>query len=666
MTAIQSVGAVASHAQEILRLKRLFNAHSRIGRLPAHILALIFLEHATTFYKRRLAYYYGVRGEHIGDATHKDLYSWTTVAHVCRHWREVAVNYAQLWTFIVLDERVSPHFIELLLKRSCGLPLNVVLHSIADRYHCSNCRAHAAGSNNYGDAVKMLPVMLPNIRKLSIFIEREDHAEIWEALQHLDHATKLESLHFGGVGGASIFTRVKATVEIPDRLSSQIPPNLSSLEIWGTRILWENSLYCASLRSLKICRYLCNPDAHLGHLLAALKNTPRLESLILDQIPPARSGEDYHSVTLSGLRKMQIPLDAEHGANLLSSLDIPSSTSILFSDSLRARHDCPKILILKPSQHAILMSIARLLGDTTVYAISYAEFVDYSVSAPCLQIWAVQQADAQVKSSAPFNCIDSTPPRLAINARLDSPFIAQVLAALDLKSVRTIKIADESMRRSRPFIEAFHGADNLTCLCLRGEVAFPVGAVLSGWSRPAHLDAEKRKQVEEHMKRVLAGEVERQADLSWDVLPPSWYGFGEVDETNPDARIGDDTPASNEHVPREGSPLPCGGPYPLFPHLQTLVLESVEPLLDRYDEGTIWDDPDGFQLHNKSLNIQYGFPTKGLARSLQLRTAAGVSEVVRVEFKDCQRLEKERLMPLVGVVPTVVYEGKCLTEHGGH
>ncbi|KAI0722185.1 hypothetical protein C8T65DRAFT_628522 [Cerioporus squamosus] len=663
MTATQSIDAVASHAEEILRLKQLFNANSRIARLPAHIISLIFLEHATTFYQRRLAYYYGVRGEYIGDSTHKDLYSWTTVAQVCRHWRQVALNCAQLWTVIVLDERVSPQFTQLLLDRSRGLPINVVLHSIADRYHCSNCRAHAAGSDNYLDAIEMLPTMLPRIRKLSIFIEREDHAEIWEALQKLVHASKLESLHVGGVGGASSFDRGQATVEVPNRPFSHIPPNFSSLEVWGVKILWGNSLYCASLRRLKISHYLCDPDAHLGHLLAALENMPRLESLTIDQIPPAKSEEDYQPVTLSSLRDLQIPLDMEHSASLLSSLNIPSSTSVLFSTTPRPRYKRDKKAIPKHVREAILGSIPPLLHDTAVCAISYAEIDDpgRSASVPCLRIWAVQRANPQINSSLPWTYLDSTPPRLAINATLDSPLIVQVLAALDLRSVRAIKIDDNSTRRSRPFIESFRGAENLTCLHLRGEVAIPVGAVLAGWSRPAHLDAEQRKQVEEHMTRVLAKEADWQTELDWEALPPSWYGLGEVDETNPDVRADDGTIASNVHVPREDSPLPCGGPYPLFPHLQTLVLEAVDfPLRDPSDRRYRFI-PHGFRLCNDYFNIQYGFAAKGLARSLQLRAEAGVSEVVRVEFNNCQCLERERLIPLVEVVPALVWDGKRLT-----
>ncbi|RPD66697.1 hypothetical protein L226DRAFT_529106 [Lentinus tigrinus ALCF2SS1-7] len=664
MIATQSNDAITFHVEEILRLKRLFNSSSRIARLPTHILSRIFLAHATTFYQRRLAYFNGVRGEHIGDSTHKDLYSWTTVAHVCRYWREVALGCAQLWTTIVLDERVSPQFTKLLLERSRGLPLNVVLHSIAGRYHCSNCRAHVAGTDNYFDAIEMLPDMLPNARRLSVFIEREDHVEIWGALQNLCHATKLESLHFGGVGGASSFYRGEATVEVPKRLTSQLPPLLSSLEIWGVKILWENPLYCTSLRRLKISHYLSNPGAHLGHLLAALSNMSNLEILIIDEIPPARRNEDYRRVSLPRLRHLQVSLCRWQWTRLLSSLDFPSSTSVLFSGSPQYGSGPNKNAISENIQRAVVRSIAALLRDTAIYTISYVEEDDPNryPPQPCLRIWTIQRADSQSYSASSWPSIEATPPRIEMNARLDGPIIMRTLAALDLRSVHMVKIDAHSTRHSRLFIESFRSATNLACLYLRGEVAFPLGAVLAGWSRPAHLDEEERKRVEEYMTRVAAKEADSRTDCSWDALPPSWYGFGEVDEmAYSDVQTDEGNNRHLAHLPREGSPVPCGGPYPLFPHLGTLVVEAIDFPLPSRCEGRHRFIAHEFRLYNDFLKIQYGFPAKGLARGLQLRLEAGVSEVVRVEFKDCQCLEMEQLISLVDVVPIVVWDGKRLT-----
>ena len=562
----------------------------------------------------------------------------------------------------MLDERVSLHYNKLLLERSRGLPLNVVLHSVADRYHCSKCRAHTNGSGNYTDAIGMLPDILPKIRKLSIFIEREDHGEIWEALQNLDHATKLESLHFGGVGGASYFHRGDATVEIPDRLSAQNPPSLASLELWGVKIVWENSLYCSSLRRLKISHYLSNPHVHLGHLLDALRNMPRLEILIMDNVPSPRVDKDYRPVTLSTLRDLQLPLNHEPSASLLSSLRIPSFTSVSFvayppRRTLRKKKPIPDTV-----QQAMVQAMIALLRGNTVHAMSYVENEGprYSLSVPYLRMWTAQEADVPVSESLPWAHILPTLPRIVVNASLDDPLIMRLLSAVDLRSVHTIAIADETARKSRSLVESFRGAENLACLRLRGEVAFPVGAVLSGWSRPAHLDAEQRREIENLRRKALAKEVDWTTECDWETLPPSWYGFGEVNETDPHPR----TDWPNAHVPREGSPTPCGGPYPLFPHLQTLVVEAVDfPLAKRrgHTDSDYRFCQGLFHFHDNFHGIEYGFPVKGLARSLQLRADTGVSEVVRVEFKDCQCLEKERLAPLVEIVPTVVWDGRCLT-----
>ncbi|RDX53589.1 hypothetical protein OH76DRAFT_1320723, partial [Lentinus brumalis] len=119
-------------------------------------------------------------GENISEAAHKPIYSWVEVSYVCRSWREAALHSAELWTTIVLDERVQAKFIELLLDRSRGLPLTVVMHAAEEDYHCLSCSAEGdRGNTNYDDAVIILKEILPRTRRLSVFFNKRRHEEVW-------------------------------------------------------------------------------------------------------------------------------------------------------------------------------------------------------------------------------------------------------------------------------------------------------------------------------------------------------------------------------------------------------------------------------------------------------------------------------------------------------
>ncbi|KAJ3517653.1 hypothetical protein NMY22_g13916 [Coprinellus aureogranulatus] len=84
---------------EILALKSSINTNSIMGRLPAEILANIFLTYASSCLAGR----------------NHSRYVWIRVTHVCRHWRTVALDCSNLWSTIL---PAKPELVEALLHRS--------------------------------------------------------------------------------------------------------------------------------------------------------------------------------------------------------------------------------------------------------------------------------------------------------------------------------------------------------------------------------------------------------------------------------------------------------------------------------------------------------------------------------------------------------------------
>ncbi|KAI0722184.1 hypothetical protein C8T65DRAFT_825218 [Cerioporus squamosus] len=619
---------LAFHEEERRRLTQVFNAHSRAATLPASVLALIFLEQAASFYERRLALWYGTDGEYISEPSHKPIYSWVAVSYVCRSWREAALHCAELWTTIVLDERVKAEFIELLLDRSKGLPLTVVLHAAQEDYHCPGCSAEGdCGDKNYDDAVKILGKILPRTRKLSVFITKHDHDEVWRALQGLADATKLEYLRLEATGflryePPSEYSSGRVHAKIPSSIPSTAPPNLSSLVVCGVRLGWSNQVLCSTLRHLKVSVYKSGKGTHLGHFVAALNNLPLLESLDIDELSSVGRGGAIGRASLPYLQNLCISLENQNSAPFLLSLDLPLTISILLYTkshrlrSLNKEHDIPETV-----QTVIVAAIKEFLARETVYAISYdcKDGTSRWDCPPRTSLWSRAQCDARGDDILSWQAVETHPPRLACSASLDSPIVTKLLAALPLQSIHALRIQER-------------------------EVALPVGSALCGWTRPAYLDAPV-------------------TNLRDDDPPPKWYGFGDVDDDcwdRPTEEQGHDaksSPAANAPNPQR---VPCGPPLPLlFPRLRALGFSGVDfPIARPYagrkpykHKPSFWD----------MLGIPYGLDVKSIVKSLRLRSGAGASKVVRMDFDNCQCVEKEQLLPLIEAVPEVIWDGRRIT-----
>ncbi|KAF8437274.1 hypothetical protein L210DRAFT_1059415 [Boletus edulis BED1] len=105
--------------EELIRRKtELFDLYARrnspsfIFRLPTEILELIFIQCACDYY--------------VQCNNYRMAPCWANVSYVCRHWRDVALNCSELWTYLCV---VSPRWMVEQLARSKQAPLKLFVYS---------------------------------------------------------------------------------------------------------------------------------------------------------------------------------------------------------------------------------------------------------------------------------------------------------------------------------------------------------------------------------------------------------------------------------------------------------------------------------------------------------------------------------------------------------
>ncbi|KAF8437158.1 hypothetical protein L210DRAFT_3356803, partial [Boletus edulis BED1] len=94
---------IAKQIRLLCDLQTQRNSCSLISRLPTETLAAIFVCSARDYHST-----------HDGSPT-ETAPSWVNVSYVCRHWRNVALNCATLWSHLFIT---SPRWTEELLARS--------------------------------------------------------------------------------------------------------------------------------------------------------------------------------------------------------------------------------------------------------------------------------------------------------------------------------------------------------------------------------------------------------------------------------------------------------------------------------------------------------------------------------------------------------------------
>ena len=298
-------------------LKSRQNELASISRLPPETLAAIFAFHSLSTWRGETDKntYRNKTGKYAWYNDTGNSMAWVYVAHVCRLWRETALNHPRFWSHINLT-KLTPVGMAEVLARAKTVPL----HMEADVTKWSSEQMIAFG--------KQLETHISHTRHLSI------------SGGHLP--TLLEKI----VSSAPIFQFLSLSTNspqsdlpdspqaiIPDNLFNRTGPSLTYLELESCDIIWM-SPFLKGLRSLQTLKLSNGARPKLEDWLDALNGSPQLEELSLQSAtplaPPTGSlmSEPLRFATLPSLARLYISDSSKECALGIAHLELPALTRL--------------------------------------------------------------------------------------------------------------------------------------------------------------------------------------------------------------------------------------------------------------------------------------------------------------------------------------------------
>ena len=283
------IDEIKSSEASIRALKSRRNTLAPISRLPFEILTTIFAILSELAWNERSV-----------------PLEWIRVAHVCRRWREAALDYPRFWSHIDFT-KLTPAGLGEILARAKMAPL----HLEADVGRWLFKPAEALGTQ--------LEAHISHTRHLSISGNFET-----VLAQLLSSAPTLESLSLSR--GSRSFYAI-----IPDNFFNRNAPKLTSLELEMCDISWNSPLF-KGLRNLQIHDIPMDARPKLEDWLDALNEMPNLKTLSLQNAiplaPPASPfiTEPSRTITLPFLTRFNIHAHVKDCALALAHLRLPTLT----------------------------------------------------------------------------------------------------------------------------------------------------------------------------------------------------------------------------------------------------------------------------------------------------------------------------------------------------
>jgi hypothetical protein len=240
--------------------------------------------------------------------------AWLRVAHVCRRWRDIALNQPLFWSQINFTNVTLAGAAEMLARAK-----NAPLHLEATVTHWDTPR--------YSALVNEIWAHISHIHRLSII---DSDATIISYRELYFDDLKVRKLLHG------------------------ITPTLSFLELHDIDISWKSS-FLTGLRYLKLYTMNMYLRPTLVEWLDALDNMPRLKQLVLHSaspIAPPFTFDVRRTVTLPFLTHLDISTAAKDCALSLAHLVLPALTSLCVTVKYSFNIDVALNLLPYVTQHA--------------------------------------------------------------------------------------------------------------------------------------------------------------------------------------------------------------------------------------------------------------------------------------------------------------------------
>ena len=304
---LQSIDDEINSLEESTRaLKSRLNELVPFSRLhPENLVSIFFFLSLSTWHDRP---------EKLVWREKTGVMAWVCVTHVCRRWRETALNNPRFWSRIDLT-KLTPVGMAEILARAKTAPL----HLEADITEWSTERIVAFE--------KQLETHISHTRYLSISGRRlpillDKLVSSAPILESLSLSTKCPI-----IGSSS------PQAIIPDDLFNRTTPNLTNLELEYCDISWM-SPFLKGLRTLQISSLFSEARPKLDDWLDVLNEMPQLEELSLQYSTPlaplngALIREPSHSATLPSLTRFHISDSSKECALAFAHLVLPAFTRL--------------------------------------------------------------------------------------------------------------------------------------------------------------------------------------------------------------------------------------------------------------------------------------------------------------------------------------------------
>ncbi|KAM5534904.1 hypothetical protein V8D89_011459 [Ganoderma adspersum] len=680
---------IAFLQQKLRQLRNKSNSQVPISRLPPEILSEIFLNQAAKVREERLTI--NLRGDNHcpDDLVHKSFYSWLNVSHVSRHWREVALNCVQLWTWLALEPRITDDVVETLLPRARDLPLTAVLLFFNSRSYCSGCMRLDQLLEHYNTTLRRLETLLPRLRELVLVVDWEECEDLWDVLTIPTNT--LEIIRIEAVGGTHFSP---PTLVVPSHLFASRTPRLQSVKLSSVGLDWPNTLLCSSLRHLDVSRCGMDGDSELQPFLSAICVLPHLETLraywtrpstaMIPEPPQAAPlPEENEIASFPRLKYVHLSGGNQRIATILIYTRWPIETRMHFTI----------IDTVAPTQREYFqLAFRTLLSKEAIRGAMYA-FNGFGVDTSLL-LWSVPGSlaardppDTALEEPLNLTAKEILPPRLHIHSdsdSLDHPILL-ALRAVDLVHLRVLLVLGATT--GRQWASMFRPAVHLAALRVKGQAAFGLPALLAGDARvltPQEVNLAIRAGLDEwhwlEFNRAGGGGGggEEQAGASASAVLQDAQAredlelaahAAEVFNNLNAVAVGADPETATPPGNREGEGDRDGKASSsiLFPNLRVVQIAAVDIALpDGWTGPLPYKHPAVMDLMMyRAKHAKYGLDVAALARCLRMRREWGVEEMAAVEFCGCHCEDMAQLRPLVGQVVDVSWDEQSVSSDLG-
>lgn len=255
------------------------------------------------------------------------------VAHVCRHWRQIALHTQPLWTTIHIREKIHiPRAVEYLSRcRTSTYRLDILIDTVSVDDHTSEITLYK------DELTSIFTIIVPHVKHWRSFhlkiCDNECKVIARRFLSSCGPGANLETLqlyHFEDFRTAHRL--YLATHRPPVTIFDNNLPCLKNVSLIGVNLPWHESLYLCNLRHLELALHLDNVRPPYRWWERILRESPALQSLTLHYSGPKESTGVTELAWTRANDKIQLPqlkelsfkdLDPAYLLNVFERLHVP-------------------------------------------------------------------------------------------------------------------------------------------------------------------------------------------------------------------------------------------------------------------------------------------------------------------------------------------------------